>query len=172
MAPDLPGLMAAQKAIAGKPAWERSNAAYFCLTASLEVDGATIPGLELRGGARQSLPDRAVRMQIQLQPPRGPCIPLARAEWRPTSVHTNKAVGPLELQMLRISETHIHDFDLNWLPEHGRMREGSLPVARPIRPDLQSFEDFLVFVGQAFRISNMQKIERPSWQEPGLFGIA
>jgi hypothetical protein len=111
-------------------------------------------------------------MQIQYQPTRGPCTPLARAEWRPTSVHTNKAVGPPELQMLRISETHIHEFDLNWLPDKDRMREGNLPVARPIRPDLQSFEDFLVFVGKAFRISEIQKVERPSWQEPGLFGIA
>ncbi len=87
-------------------------------------------------------------------------------------VHTNKAIGPPELQMLRISETHIHEFEHNWLPDEGRMRVGNLPVARPIRPDLQSFEEFLVFIGEAFRISGMQKVERPGWQEPGLFGIA
>src|SRR4051812_43283822 len=98
MSVDLPGLMAAQKTIAGRPTWERSDATWFCLTASLEIDGATVPGLELRGGAGQSQPDRAARMQIQYQSARGPCIPLARAEWRPTSVHTNKAVGPPELQ--------------------------------------------------------------------------
>jgi hypothetical protein len=88
------------------------------------------------------------------------------------SVHTNKAVGPPELQMMRISETHIHEFEHNWLAEEGRMRVGSLPVARPVRPDLQSFEDFLVFVGKEFRISEIEKVERPSWREPGLFGIA
>jgi hypothetical protein len=171
MTVDLPGLMAAQKTIAGRPKWERSDATWFCLTGSLEIGGATVPGFELRGGAGQSQPDRAVRMQLQYQPARGPCVPMARAEWRPGSVHTNKAIGPSELQMLRISGTHIHDFDLNWLPEQDRMREGNLPVARPITPDLQSFEEFLVFVGQVFKISDIQKVERPSWQEPGLFGI-
>jgi hypothetical protein len=169
---DLPGLYAAQKVLSGKPKWEQSDSVWFCFTGSLEIDGVTIPGLELRGGACQSLPDRAARFQLQYQPPRGPCTHLTRAEWRPMSVHTNKAVGPPELQMMRISETHIHEFEHNWLAEEGRMRVGSLPVARPVRPDLQSFEDFLVFVGKEFRISEIEKVERPSWREPGLFGIA
>ena len=169
---DLPSLVAAEKTISGKPKWEQSDSVWFCLTASLEIDGVTIPGLELRGGACQSLPDRALRMQIQYQPPRGPCTHLSRSEWRPLGVHTNRAVGPPELQMLRISETHIHKFEDNWLPNEGRMRVGDLPVARPIRPDLQTFEDFLVFVGKEFRISDIQRVERPNWREPGLFGIA
>jgi hypothetical protein len=73
--------------------------------------------------------------------------------------------------MLRISGTHIHEFGHNWLPSEGRMRVGDLPVARPITPDLQTFEDFLVFVGKEFRIADMQRVEKPSWQEPGFFGI-
>ncbi|WP_256807137.1 hypothetical protein [Bradyrhizobium sp. Bra64] len=172
MALDFPGMMAAEKTLSGRPKWEQSDSVWFCLTGSLEIDGVTIPGLELRGGACQNLPDRAVRFQVQYQPARGPCSHLSRAEWRPMGVHTNKAIGPPELQMLRISETHIHEFEHNWLPDEGRMRVGNLPVARPIRPDLQSFEEFLVFIGEAFRISGMQKVERPGWQEPGLFGIA
>src|SRR5258708_441458 len=139
MAFDLPGINAADKVLSGRPHWEMPDSVWFCLTGSLEIDGATLPGLELRGGACQSLPDRAVRFQLQFQPPRGPCIPMARAEWRPMNVHINKAVGPSELQMLRIHETHIHSFDLNWLADEGRMRIGNLPVAKTIRPDLQSF---------------------------------
>ncbi|WP_299720300.1 hypothetical protein [Tardiphaga sp.] len=172
MAFDLPGLNFAQKTLSGKPKWEQSDSVWFCLTASLEIEGATVPGLELRGGAAQSLPDRAVRFQIQYRPPRSHCVHLGRAEWRPIGIHTNRAVGPPHLQMMRIGETHIHEFEHNWLPEEGRMREGDLPVARPVRPDLQSFDEFLVFVGKEFRISEIHKVERPSWQEPGLFGIA
>ena len=170
MAPDrLPELFHTEKAIAGKPTWQASDSTWFRLTCSFEINGETPEGLELRGKAIQTLPDRAVCFHLQYYPARGPCTPLARAEWRPMSPHTNPNVGAFPL--MRIVGSHIHAFDLNWLPELGRMRAGNLVTARPLNRDPASLDEFLAVVGEEFRIKNLEKIERPPWRLGDLFGI-
>lgn len=169
MEPDLlPKLFETQKNISAKPQWQQADSTWFRLTCSLELDGGTVEGLELRGGAMQTLPDRAVRFHLQYYPAKGPCTGLARIEWRPLGVHTNPNFG--ELPMARFSGSHIHPFDANWLPEFGRMRAGNLITARQLNPDPESYEELLAIVGKEFRISGLDRIGRPSWRLGDLFG--
>jgi hypothetical protein len=83
-------------------------------------------------------------------------------------VHTNPNSG--EQPLMRITGSHIHPFELNWLPELGRMRAGNLMIARPLNPDPASYEELLAIVGKEFRISGLDRIERPSWRLGDLFG--
>lgn len=128
----------------------------------------TLEGLELRGGALQTTPDRAVTFHLQYYPAKGPCIPLARLDWRPFAPHTNPNVG--EQAMLRIEGSHLHGFDLNWMPEFGRMRTGNLPIARPLNPDPKTYEECLALVGREFTIGGLERVEMPPWQIGDLFG--
>jgi len=162
-------LFEAQKTIVGKPRWDIRDSMWFCLSCSLDIDGVTIEGLELKGGASQSLPDRAVRFHLQYAPSNKPCIGLARAEWRPTKTHTNRNFEPLPFA--RISASHIHRFEHNWMPELQKMRKGDLPVAVPIKPDPRSYLEFVEFVAKEFRIGGLESVGRPSWFEADLFGV-
>jgi hypothetical protein len=137
------------------------------MTCALEVDGLTIEGLELRCGALQNAPDRAVTFHLQHYPAKGPCIPLARIDWKPLGSHTNPNAG--ELPLLRIDGSHAHEFHLNWLAEHGRMRTGNLPVARPLNPDPRTYDELLAVVGKQFRINGIERIEQPPWRLGDLF---
>ena len=138
MEPDLlQKLFEAPKKISGKPQWHQADSTWLRLTCSLEVGGGTVEGLELRGGAIQTLPDRAVRFHLQYYPAKGPCTGLARIEWR---------------------------------PEFGRMRAGNLVIARPLNPDPTSYEELLAIVENEFRISGLDRIDRPGWRLGDLFG--
>jgi hypothetical protein len=165
----LPELFRAQKTIVGKPAWQEADSEWFRITCPLAIDGEVIEGLELRGGAHQALPNRAIRLHMQHYPAKGPCTPLVRAEWRPIRAHTNPNCGALPL--MRIEGSHVHCFDMNWLEEAGRMRAGNLQCARPLNPDPVSYEAFLAIVKKEFNISNLDMLEMPSWREGTLFGL-
>lgn len=41
----------------------------------------------------------------------------------------------------------------------------NLPCAMPIEPEPKTYEDFLVIVAKEFRIANLQRLEKPPWQE-------
>ncbi len=169
MEPDLlQKLFEVPKKISGKPQWHQADSTWLRLTCSLEVGGGTVEGLELRGGAIQTLPDRAVRFHLQHYPAKGPCTGLARIEWRPLSPHTNPNYG--ELPLMRITGSHIHPFELNWLPEFGRMRAGNLIIARPLYPDPTTYEELLAIVENEFRISDLDRIDRPSLRLGDIFG--
>ena len=171
MAIDLRELFEAAKTLTTNPRWVDTDSTWFNLGCPIDVDQVTVEGLELRGGAGQTLPDRAVRFQLQLHPARARCIPLCRIEWRPISPHTNPNSGPEHLRLLRIDGSHIHGFEINFLEADSRMRRRNLPIAEPLNPDPQSFDDLLDVVAKAFRISGMEKIEAPPWREADLFGI-
>jgi hypothetical protein len=130
-----------------------------------------VQGLELRAGAAQSLPDRAVRFQLQYYPAKSECLLLGRIEWRPLSPHTNPANCAEQLKLLRITGSHIHGYEMNWLEEMGRLRTGNLPVAEPLKDDPTNFEALLEVVGREFRITGLEKIERPPWRMANLFGV-
>jgi hypothetical protein len=169
---DLRELVEAPKSLPVRPEWEAPDSTWFCLNASLDLaSGETVQGLELRGGACQSLPDRAVRFQLQHYPTRGQCVPLVRIEWRPLAPHTNPANCASHLQMQRIVGSHIHGFDMNWLTDLDRLRTGNLPVAEALSVDPSSFQDLLVIVGKELRITGLDRIEPPPWRVANLFGI-
>ena len=157
------------KALPYRPRWEPTNSTWFRLTSALEIDSVVVEGLELRGGACQSLPDRAVRFMLHYRRSNKIPTPLGRIEWRPLQPHTNPAGGPYPL--MRISGSHFHSFRLNWLEQDSRMRAGNLPYAQPLNHEPNSFEELLAFAGKEFRIKNLEMIERPPWRMPDLFGI-
>jgi hypothetical protein len=169
---DLRALVEAPKILPVRPAWEKPDSTWFCLNASLDLaSGETVQGLELRGGAHQSLPDRAVRFQLQYYPAKGQCVPLVRVEWRPLTPHTNPANCAPELSLARVEGSHVHGFDMNWLTDLDRMRTGNLPVAQALSTDPSSFKDLLVVLAKELRINGLDKIEPPPWQEADLFGV-
>jgi hypothetical protein len=169
---DLRAFVEAPKVLPVSAAWVAADSTWFCLNASLDLkSGETVQGLELRGGAHQSLPDRAVRFQLQYHPPKGQCAPLTRIEWRPLSPHTNPANCAPELSMLKIGGSHVHGFEMNWLADLDRMRTGNLPVAKPLMTDPSSFTELLVVLGEELRIEGLDKIEPPPWRVADLFGV-
>lgn len=168
---DLPRLAKCEKTIPIRPRWVEADSKRFTLVASLEVDGESIEGLGLRANALITIPDRAVCFQLELHPARGPCVPLARVEWRPLRPHTNPKKGPSELQLLRLTGSHVHEFDLNWLEKQGRMRTGNLPVARPVVEDPTNFDSLLVLVQKEFRINSLKAVQPPPWRESTMFGV-
>lgn len=172
MSVDLRALVEAPKVLPVRPAWEKTDSTWFCLNAALDLkSGESVQGLELRGGALQSLPDKAVRFQLQYYPPKGQCIPLVRVEWRPLAPHTNPANCAEDLKLLKIPGSHIHGFDMNWLADLDRMRTRNLPVAKPLITDPSSFTELLELLGKELRIEGLDKIEPPPWREADLFGV-
>ena len=169
---DLRELVEAPKTLPVRPAWVATDSTWFDLNGSLDLaSGETVQGLELRGGACQSLPDRAVRFILQHYPAKGQCVGLVRIEWRPLAAHTNPANCAPHLSMRRIVGSHIHGFDMNWLADLDRLRTGNLPVAEPLSIDPSSFQELLVVVGRELRITGLEKIEPPPWREADFFGV-
>lgn len=160
------------KAIARFPGWSRPEpeTGYMWFDAPLEIGGVVEAGLVLRGGAMAQLRDQNVTFELAVTKP-GILkrIPLARVEWRSIrGGHSNKRRGKSEWRGKRVGATHLHAFELNWLPEQRRMRGTNLPIARPIEEDLQSFESLRSYIGNLFRISNIGIVSVPAW-EYGLF---
>ena len=167
---DLRALMETPKTVAIKPVWDAPDSIWFKCTVALDIDGVTVPGLELRGTAGQTLPDRSVSFHLQHHPPREECVHLARVDWRPLGSHTNPESGPRKLRLLRVEGSHIHGFDNNWLADSERLRM-SIPVAELLDPDPASFEELVARVGKEFRIRGLDRLERPNWRMSDLFGV-
>lgn len=98
------------KALPHRPRWEPTDSTWFRLTSALEIDGVVVEGLELRAGAAQAIPDRAVRFMLHHRPSNRAPIPLGRIDWRPLQPHTNPAGGPYSL--MRISGSHFHTLSI------------------------------------------------------------
>lgn len=103
-------------------------------------------------------------LQVEHQPGlRRATTKLERLEWR--ADHTNPNCGPEELRLLEMECcTHHHAFDLNYLPLEDRMREGNLPLARPIEPDPPTIEAFLALAEKILRIKGLTRIVVPHVQ--------
>jgi hypothetical protein len=162
-----PTFMAATKAISFFPGWSLPDQAdYIWFDAVLEIGGVTEAGFTLHGGCYRHQPDRHVTMELRVRRvPGRRCIPLSRVCWRSLTGHTNRrGTGPPELAGKRMPDTHHHAFDLNWLPSESRMRNTNLPLARAVEGRLESFEDLMSYVGNAFNISNIDIVTPPEWE--------
>jgi hypothetical protein len=167
---DFPAIVQAEKQVAIKPQWEATDSTWFKLACALDIGGGTVPGLELRGMAHQTLPDRHVTFHLQHHPSRGECVHLARIDWRPLGFHNNPDCGPKHLRLARIDCSHIHRFENNWLADWEKPRK-SLPIAEVINPDPSGFDELVALVGKEFRISGLDRLERPDWRMADLFGV-
>jgi hypothetical protein len=160
---DLPAIHAMAKTISARPAWV-PDGKWLEFVVPLEGDGVTLEGLRLRGSVLQEIPNRDVVFQVEIhRAGAGKSIRLGRVCWNPLSVHTNKK-GPPGIRGLRLSTTHHHPFDLNYLPEFKRMRSGNMLVALPVNPNPADFNELLNIVSGLFNITNPGIIEPPVWQ--------
>ncbi|VTZ27192.1 conserved hypothetical protein [Methylocella tundrae] len=158
-------LVTSFKALESRPEWDRdAHPTLLKFLAQLSIGGVVIGGLELRGAASKTVENRNVMFQLEHFPIGKKRTPLFRIEYRPFRTHHNLDFGPPELHWLEIKGTHDHPFEFNFIEQENRMRSGNLPVARPIDPDPNSFEDFLDLCSKRFNIANMGLIPPPKWQ--------
>jgi len=62
-----------------------------------------------------------------------------------------------------IHGSHNHSFGLNWVLGDARMLKENLPIAVPILPDPEGFNQLLALVSNEFRIGNAGDIPIPPW---------
>lgn len=164
---DLEKYWLADKELSISPNWRRrrEREEFVRLVSPLDIAGVTEEGLRFTASAHIYAPDRQVVFQIEYETltyPRG--VPMARFEWRPTSPHNNKGIGPPDHRYKVIRGTHIHPFDLNWQHSEGQVRKGSLPIAVPVEPPIESYKDALAFVENNFRIRGVTTLPLPPWE--------
>lgn len=164
MAETLKELVEAEKLIATVSDWaKRGNRLELKLP--LEIDGLIEEGLFLRATALEHLPDQEVMFQIEyhgLSIPGG-TGPLSRIEWNSIRPHNNKGKGPQELRFIEQRPSHVHLFEDNWSDGNGALLRDNLPIARPISEPIQEFTELLYFVGNLFRINNINLVKTPEW---------
>jgi len=159
----LPELHAADKVAALASSWAQDEMGRLSLTLALEIYGATVQGLYLRGKARRDLADRAVMFQLEYRLPFQLEEQICRIDWRPLHVHRNDGKGPEAYRFKEINGSHYHTFAENWLPIEGRMRRNNLPIAIPLDPEPSGFGQLLALVSKEFRISNLGGVQIPPW---------
>ena len=131
----------------------------------LSLGGVVEPGLVLHGGCIINRPDCNVSFELRLRRTAGkPHRALARIDWLSLKGgHSVPRREGMPLAGTRVSATHFHPFDLNYLTLKDSMRSGNLPVALDIPQSLQSFESAREASGNLLKISNINLVDRPDW---------
>lgn len=168
MAFDYPDIANAEKSLASVQEWAEVGNRKVGLVHPLDIDGVTQEGLVLRMIAIIDQPNADVRAFIQCALPGQRPRAIDAIDWKPKHDHYNRK-GPEHLKFKKITRTHWHRFDLNWLADEGRFLTGNLPVADKVDPEPERFVDFLEFTAKSFRINSLQDIVPPPWDD-GLFG--
>lgn len=157
-----------QKSISTFAGWSApvKDDCYCRFEAALEFEGVTERGIFLHGGFYQNHPNKHVTFELRVGKEFGHrSLALMRLDWRSLhGGHSNPRKGPSVWAGRRVSNTHLHDFDLNWLSDEGRLRANDLRIAREIEQDLQSFEEVRDYVGKAFRVNGIELVTLPEWQ--------
>jgi hypothetical protein len=160
----LPEIVGADKDLSGVQIWIAKEPNQLSLVSALEVDGVTLAGVRLRMRATVDLPDRAVMIQLEYNPPKGRSERLIRIEWRPLSPHVNNGKAPIPYKFMKIAGSHIHRFEDNYNVATERMMRTNLPHARPIEPDPGNIRELLELAGKELKISDLHRVETPEWQ--------
>ncbi|WP_264443781.1 hypothetical protein [Novosphingobium sp. JCM 18896] len=148
------------KTIAGTVEWSSPPASEdgaIDFNVPLDIGETTVAGLALRGKAYGHLPDMAVTFQLEVgQDGMRTRVPLIRLDWKPRSQwHQNP-------NKTRISGTHAHPFEANWLEGEQRMRRGNLPWAEKVA-EFHAFSEVLDYAKNLFRINDIDLIPIPEW---------
>lgn len=157
----------AEKEIGYFPGWSKpeEDTEYVWFDAPIEIDGFAETGLVLHGGCIANRPNVNVSFELRISRTVGKqCIPIERLDWRSLEGgHTNRRKPKSDWSGKRVSDTHLHDFFLNWSDAEGRMRKGGLNVARDINNDLNGFGTVLNYVGKRLKINNIDIVQPPPW---------
>jgi hypothetical protein len=157
----------AEKRIERFAGWVSQNPATSSLffSAPLSIAGVIERGLILQGVCFRRRPDRAVTFEVYAtNPPRPKKVPLMRLCWRSSRRgHSNFRRPPGHDLPSRTDPTHIHPFGLNWDTGGERMLKANLPLADNVPCLLETFEEARAYAGEAFKINNIDIVERPEW---------
>jgi len=161
-----PELVAARKEIVSFPGWQEpepeTGGVWFM--APLAIAGVIQEAFYLHGLCLKYVPDRNVSFEIKVHTVKSK-IALARYEWRSLREgHTNSRRQGSPVSGQRVTPTHYHSFDLNWLEAKGRLRSGNLPQAESVEREPERFESLRDEVGKLFRINNMNVVLPPPWE--------
>ncbi len=166
---DLRDIVGGEKTLAGEIIWGPVSAFDDGFEVPLNLNGATIEGLRLRGKASRMVPDEDYMLQLEFCPAGMRIGGLDRIDWRPHHDHNNKGRGPEQYRYRVLAGCHHHQFSLNWYEPEQRMLSGNLPIAIPTEPKLESQREFFAFAENWFRIRKLSSCPLPKWQG-NLFG--
>ena len=130
------------------------------LSIALQTPKDLIAGLELRGNAILNQLDKNVTFQVTLDI-RGQIFRLERIDWRPQNPHVNR-FGPPGLRGLSV-ESAYHSFDLNSTLDLETIVRGNLPIAKPLNPEPNDFNELLISLREYLSIMNAEEIMEPPW---------
>ena len=157
----------AEKEIGHFPGWSNPDpeSDYLWFDAPIEIYGIAEAGLVLHGGCFAHQSDHNVSFELRFLKKIGRrCIPLERLDWRSLQGgHSNPLYPRTEWSGIRVSDTHLHEFHLNFVKEEQRMRNGGLRIAREVCRPLETLDAAIEFVGRRLNMSNIQVVTEPSW---------
>lgn len=162
----LKDIFEADKEIGYFPGWSKpeSETDYIWFDAPIEIGGVTETGLVLHGGCYAHRPNCNVSFELRIaKTPGRRCMPIERLDWRAMEGHSNPRRPKSDWSGKRVSETHLHDFWLNWSENEQRIRMGGLAVAREIKEDIHDFAQARAFIGNRLRINNIDVVSEPDW---------
>jgi len=162
----LPEMIAARKDIESFPGWSEpepdTEAMWFF--APLSIAGVVQEAFSLHGLCFKHVHNANVVFELKVKGPKKP-VAVARYEWRSLRQgHTNPRRKGSPVSGQRVSPTHYHSFDLNWIEAERRMRGGNLPMAESVIEEPTCFESLTDEVGKLFRINNMFVVLPPKWE--------
>lgn len=164
---DIERLALAHKDISYFPGWSKPEAdtSYSWFDAPLDIDGVTETGLVLHGGCFVDRPDCHVTFELRVNRTSAgnKCLPLTRIDWRALTGHSNPRRTGHRLSGLRLGESHIHAFEMNWDFDRHRMLGPNLRFAQDIVPPPENFDDLRQFAGISLRINNIDVVTQPPW---------
>ncbi|MEI4473236.1 hypothetical protein [Frigidibacter sp. MR17.24] len=168
----------ASKNLPARPKWSRPDreTTYTWFDAPIDIEGVTQTGLFLHGGAYAQHPDVHVTLELKVRTDAGRWLPLERADWRSLNGgHSNPRSGRApwagKLAGRRLSDSHLHEFSLNWSEAEQRMRTPHLKIAREFEAPLDDFEALRDYFGERTRIENIEIVPEPPWVRDLFTGI-
>lgn len=160
---DLCKAVAAPKRILAFPEWRR-NGISLRLKANLEVDGIVLQGVTFLAQCNAERPDEQVTLNILAEiKPKERCI--ARIDWRGLG-HGNRDHLCGGYKFTDAGRTHFHDPALHRGIDFAELFDGenNLPIALPIHPEPDSFNDLLARAADLLHIQNLTDMPVPPWE--------
>jgi hypothetical protein len=163
MEPDLQRFVEQEKTLGTEPAWflDSQDQNKLRLSVPLAIDGVIEEGLYLDGHCRADDQDNDVTINMTYKPAQGLSGPLTRLDWNPIHPHGNKGLIGGEWRYKLIQGTHLHPFSENYVKGMKFMFDNNLPIALPCDEPLPNFREMLRYVGDAMKISDIQRIPLP-----------
>jgi hypothetical protein len=160
---DFQNIVNSAKTLGQEPEWffDSHDPKKLRLSVPLQIDDVVVEGLYLEGHCPADNQDTDVTFNIVYKPAQGLSGALYRLDWNPLHTHGNKGLVSGEWKYKTISGTHRHPFQENYTKGVKYMLDNNLPIAFPVVEPLLNFRDMLHYMGELFRITDIQRISPP-----------